>query len=408
MRSTALLLLATGLALSCSTTSARKDELARVAKDWCMTIRASQVIPVYPLTEDLEPGDVFLVRTSIDDQEAQYEEDGFLPFDLHLVRLQPREYLDFYHHAGFGLVDGAFVPRVWQGPDDASGVRAWSRAPRATFPSYSFEVTRSGGLNLAIPVQGVPVGLSYLKTGSARGTVQLADAYTYGIGAASLLEDLQAWADSKRTLLAPWAPQSADAPRNHLRIVTRVYLVGRVDILLLNDEASGGRVEAGAPTDVAVPAPAQGEPSRSVEALNAALAGRTDLAPGGALQFTAASARSVGLSETFPRPLVVGYLAIDLPIEANGDFGAPIPTQVMLRSGELLPGPATLYGADETTARFRAWLYDEAGEVRPDRAAQVKAWLATRSDPPLGMTNFLSGSEHAGLRARAATELQVP
>lgn len=30
-----------------------EEELERVAKDWCMTIRASQVLCTYPLTEDL-------------------------------------------------------------------------------------------------------------------------------------------------------------------------------------------------------------------------------------------------------------------------------------------------------------------------------------------------------------------
>jgi hypothetical protein len=408
MRSKVLtLLLAAGIAGSCSTTRAKEVELTRVAKDWCMTIRASQVLPVYPLTEDLEPGDVFLVRTSIDDQAEQYKEAGFLPFELHLARLRPEGYDKFYHNAGFGVVDGKLVPRNWQGPDDEAGARAWDSAPRATFPSYSFEVKGGGGLNLAIPVQGVPVGLSYLKSGSARGTVQLADAYTYGIGAASLLEDLRAWSEEEHLLLQPWAPSSADAPRNHLRIVTRVYLVGRVDILLLNDEASGARLDAGAPTDVTVPAVVEGDPTQSIDALNEALGQQRDLAPGGALQFTSASTRSVGLSETFPRPLVVGYLAIDLPIEANGSLGAPTPTQVMLRNGELLPATTTLYAADATTTRFRSWLY-ESGNVRTERLEQLRAWLATQSEPPLAVTNFLNGGQYASLRARAAIDLQVP
>jgi hypothetical protein len=30
-----------------------------------MTIRASQVVPVYPLTEDLQPGEVFLVQLPV-------------------------------------------------------------------------------------------------------------------------------------------------------------------------------------------------------------------------------------------------------------------------------------------------------------------------------------------------------
>jgi hypothetical protein len=41
-----------------------EQQVRNVARDWCMTIRASQVIPVYPLTEDLQPGDIFLVTSS--------------------------------------------------------------------------------------------------------------------------------------------------------------------------------------------------------------------------------------------------------------------------------------------------------------------------------------------------------
>lgn len=64
------------------------QQLQRVAKDWALTIRASQIIPVYPLTEDVQPGDVFLVPTSISQQTSVYEEKGFLPTDLIEVRLK--------------------------------------------------------------------------------------------------------------------------------------------------------------------------------------------------------------------------------------------------------------------------------------------------------------------------------
>src|SRR6266481_2898062 len=79
---------------SCCTS--KKCQLERVAKDWCMTIRASQVIPVYPLTEDVQPGDVFLVRTRIEDQASEYERRGFLPLDQLLARFQPTNYQQFY------------------------------------------------------------------------------------------------------------------------------------------------------------------------------------------------------------------------------------------------------------------------------------------------------------------------
>ena len=54
-------------------------ELQRVARDWSMVIRASQIVPVYPLTEDLQPGDIFLVQVTVDEQAKTYRERGFLP-----------------------------------------------------------------------------------------------------------------------------------------------------------------------------------------------------------------------------------------------------------------------------------------------------------------------------------------
>ncbi len=56
-----ILAVAVAMLSGCATQKMSGDQLARVAKDWSLGIRASQIIPVYPLTEDLQPGDVFLV-----------------------------------------------------------------------------------------------------------------------------------------------------------------------------------------------------------------------------------------------------------------------------------------------------------------------------------------------------------
>jgi len=50
------------LAWVCSGCASSETQVQKAAKDWCMTIRGSQVIPVYPLTEDIQPGDIFLFR----------------------------------------------------------------------------------------------------------------------------------------------------------------------------------------------------------------------------------------------------------------------------------------------------------------------------------------------------------
>jgi hypothetical protein len=89
-----LLLLAVGMLSGCATQKMSGDQLARVAKDWSLSIRASQIIPVYPLTEDLQPGDVFLVQTP--EQVKVYLAKGFLPLENLVTRLSPAGYARFY------------------------------------------------------------------------------------------------------------------------------------------------------------------------------------------------------------------------------------------------------------------------------------------------------------------------
>jgi len=86
------------LATGCASYQKRK-ELQAVARDWCFTIRASQVLPVYPLTEDLQPGDVFPITAPFGQEARLYSRKGFLPLDQHLVRLQPLDFGTFYQHA---------------------------------------------------------------------------------------------------------------------------------------------------------------------------------------------------------------------------------------------------------------------------------------------------------------------
>src|SRR5215212_1147832 len=172
MRSRWLLLPALFLC-ACSTTRSTSKQLSRVAKDWCLTIRASQVIPTYPLTEDLQVGDVFLVNTPLDQEIKQLESAGFLPLDNLIARVNTSGYNAFYNGA-YGVNDTSVLPRQWQFPNPArttSPVTDWANAPGAAFPSYTFQIKKGSGASLALPVQSVPIGLSLLHTASAYGTI---------------------------------------------------------------------------------------------------------------------------------------------------------------------------------------------------------------------------------------------
>ena len=85
----------------------------------------------------------------------------------------------------------------------------------------------------------------------------------------------------------------------------------------------------------------------------AALNDLTGFVPGASFRFTSASSRSISMSQTFDRPLVVGYLGYDIPIGVNGELGRPIPTHALLdpESGVKLPtAQSAAFNVNQTSA----------------------------------------------------------
>jgi hypothetical protein len=344
-RCAGLILVLTITILTGCATHLRNQVLEAVAKDWSLVVRASQVIPVYPLTEDLQPGDILLVQIPIEQQQEIYKQRGFLPLDNLIRRVNPTQYQAFYQRS-FGVgQDGTFVPRIWMMPA-TPGTAPWSLAPTASFPTYSFAVKSGGGFNLAFPVQGVPVGLSLLGGDAAQGTITIADARTYGIDTLSLYEDVRKWAEDRGEFLSHYAP--SDKRRNYLRVVSRVYLAGRLNVSLQSSGSSSASGSGGAPKPVDLITQSGGTDAEketissyetNVQRLNKMIEdslkkvtvdGIERFLPGGTLKVAAASAHSVTLVETFSRPLVIGYLGFDMEIGPEGILGPPIPTHALL------------------------------------------------------------------------------
>ncbi len=245
----------------------KERQMELVARDWSMTIRASQVVPVYPLTQDLVPGDVFVVQMPIAEQSRRYRERGFLPTDLQAARLQVSDYRAFYRGFEHGPADEdtpLILPRDWRaGPSDGSIAgsilnpsegdapndgfgRVWRSFPRAGFPSYTFEVSNQGGLSAALPVQGIPVALAATGAARATGSITIADAVTYGVDAGDLYEQLHDYVEDARAKgLTPPPGQIW-----YLRVVTRVFAAKRFDIVLTATSTWGGGVDVGAPKEV--------------------------------------------------------------------------------------------------------------------------------------------------------------
>lgn len=354
----------------------KNESLESVAKDWCLTIRASQVVPVYPLTEDVQPGDIFLVQLPIKRQHEIYRDKGFLPLDNHLARLNPTGYQEFYGKS-FGGGDAAQpLPSHWLKPGQASG--AWDAGPDAAFPSYKFSVRSGGGFNLALPVQGVPVGLSLMGSDAADGTITIADAQTLGVDMVSLTTDVDTWAADQKEFLSSYAPRrdkKGETQITYLRVVSRIYLTGRLDVSLRDSKAivGGGDVGAKKPVDLLL-LPTNDDPTKvttetyqkRVDALNAMLDNALkkdaagNLLPGGSLRVSAASSRSISMSETFPRPLIIGYLGFDMPIQVGGELGPPVPTYAVL-TGELTPAISLSFTAE--TAELRNFIRSNRNDV---------------------------------------------
>jgi hypothetical protein len=393
---------AAGATLSTGCAGTKQEQLEHVAKDWSLVIRASQVIPVYPLTEDVQPGDIFLVDRPIQQQHEQYLADGFLPLDTHVHRIQPSGYSEFYSGSFDVGNEERVVPKFWLQPGQGKE-KAWLEAPQAGFPSYSFSVKRGGGFNAALPINGVPVGLTLLGTDAADGSITIDKARTYGVDMVSLYADVQDWAagDSGRNFLSQ--NRSTPEQRRYLRIISRVYLTGRM-IVQLNDTASnsaGVSVGAAKPVELLTAAP-NADPKvataeqygANVEKINSLLeqslqrvevAGQSTLLPGATLKVVAASSRSITMAEDFiDRPLVIGYLGFDLLIGEDGQLGFPTATRDVLERA-VEPQPLKFTQAQSSFIVVRKQIQDH-----PQRDE-----LATRA------AEIVGGGFLAGFNARA-------
>jgi hypothetical protein len=304
---------------------------------------------------------VFLVQSPIEDQISVYEAKGFLPLENLVVRLKPDTYCDFYSSRCGINDDNPNPPRSWPSAKKSD----LAVAPLAAFPSYSFSVSQNEGLSVALPIQGIPIGLNLMGSRNAHGSITITDSYTYGIDMERMWVLVNNWAKEpiNKLFLQQFAsPSEEDTAigQHYLRVLNRVYLASRVNVGIFNDDELGAQATGGAPKPTGLTTFANFSSVKAINSsLNSTLPGLTaanttqgvttaanttqQLIPGGTLQFAMASSRSVSLVETFPRPLVIGYIAFDLPIFKNGELGPPISTANQLGAKRNLKGNAVRF-----------------------------------------------------------------
>jgi hypothetical protein len=337
-----------------------------------------------------------------------------LPLENVIARLQPTGWQQFYNGA-YSVSDTTVLPRQWQFPTPAPTappLTSWSTAPGAAFPSYTFEVKRGAGASLAIPIQAVPVGLSLLQTSDAYGTVNISSASTYGLPVTVISPQVEEWAVSNREFLKQYAPRhtvdkkgKATVERNYVRTVYRVYVAGGVNVSLISNDSRGARLDAGASKPVTLfdaggtteAANAASNYSQVLSSLSQSIASAT---PGANLTLASASSRSVAMNETFPRPLVIGFLAFDRSIEEGGLLGPPLPTQARV-TGSRVHAAVAVFTPGENTTKIRAWL-----DANPANRQTLHNWLAANGDG-VGVAVFLNGDSYRQLRANAVNALGI-
>jgi hypothetical protein len=276
-------------------------------------------------------------------------------------------------------------------------------------------VQQGQSLKLAVPVQAVPIGLSLLNSNQAHGAIEISNASTYGVDQISLDQQVEAWAacPTTRALLARYAP---DGPATHyIRVITRVYLTGQVNVSVSNDASRGAGLDAGVAQNAQLPA--AGTPrdvatnySNLLTTLNNSLNNATGTVtkPGGSIRIAAVSSRSVSLSETFDRPIVIGYIAFDRAIGPGGLLGQARSTLLQME-GAVEPAPqptqsdiseSAKFGADANSAVIRAYVKDDANRM------SLQNWLNTQqitTSIPL----IINGDQFGGLRQRIVDEFNL-
>lgn len=385
-----------------------RREMERIAKMWCQTIRASQIIPVYPLTEDLRPGDVFLVRATQQSETDEWEKRGFLPLDGHQTRLRDLRYGDVYfdgywkdtygkvphdldRRAGAGPVAAQPPSGAPGGPPGAGGTGGVGLtdlpAPRAAFPSYTFSTRSGAGLRLALPINGLPTALGFLRTTSLSGTVTIADAHTYAADTADLYGRLVTWsrAPGVQRLLKGALTAQGGAPV-YLRVVSRVYLTGGLIVSLVRSSETRGSGSAGEtpPGETSLSADEVKERQNLLSWLDQDAASAKAAAPGVQVRFVGASDSSVGIAESFDRPLVVGYLGFDVPVFEGPILGTPIPTWARIEQAAAVgppPGPSDL-SARERRTKVDEYALESMLQSDTCRALTMMEAITKRLDDP--------------------------
>lgn len=342
----------------CQTTSVPQSGLERVAKDWAMTIRAGQVFPIFPMEEDIRPGDVYLVDKSMKEEIQIWKEKGFLPLTNRYDRIH---------------IDNSIYRKYYNQAFTDTDQATFHRKFLAAIPSYSFSSDTRGGLGVSIPISSVPVALSLSGAKSVNGTIVFSNVTSYGLPDRAVEQVTISWLKNNPEIKNTLKGKS-------IRVLTRVFAVKGINVSMSFGSGAGGNVQAGSPPETellfgtsqkdytkriaeaqktvsllaelegqeeATPLPVTATDAEKltaelkeelnriqilkakseIQALKNDIMRRASInnyggyfLPGAKVSIVSRSERGISMQEQFERPLVIGYWAVQIDIRRNGSL----------------------------------------------------------------------------------------
>jgi hypothetical protein len=377
MRSALAFILVPGIFLLSGCQSAPPDS-SFVAKQWSESIGSLNISPVYPPTEDLQVGDVFIALEGAPLEKGS----DYLARAAFLDHVDVTGKLNELYKSRFSFPETAdpVQGKIWKQNEAKQDVfkppATITRLPLVAFPGFTVVKVRSAQLNASYPVQAFQFlfGASYSDDASV--TISIPAAETYGIGIYDAAQILTGWClrsdaeicggRSLRFFARNFSTFPPDRYQPILYIVSRVYYARSITYKYSSNSVAALRASAAQAAAAALPqanaaaaAAAAAAPSPCPAAgnqvtVNVGSDGKSTVAkdnppaaaapkpaddagavldaaqqklaqsglvssmPGVSLSVSSLDGKSIELTQTFAHPVAIGYLAYrSAPIETE-------------------------------------------------------------------------------------------
>lgn len=334
------------------------------AREWSLSLRELQIVPVFPPREDVYVGDVYAIdQDEIKLFEKRYGayKDGFLPIYVLAAHVPLQQGTsDFYAkrpsfpRSDLAGTDPSHAAQPTNEPDNVYTSGDVSRLRIVGFPEFMSATITQGDIAAFIPTEAVNIGAAagFTHSQQVKISVPVAESYAYPSAQAFAAAE-QYLKDSGINKVLGVDPLVVPdgAILGHLRLITEVYYTRVIDVSFFNSQSRGARIDAkintppgiGSPESPPPPAPAPSTPSSGptspppadgappdaastasslVNDLNNQLdAAMASQVPGGKVRFVSAGAYGVAMRRTFERPVAIGYRGLLIAVQRTGKDG---------------------------------------------------------------------------------------